>query len=417
MDDRTRSTLLSLEETAPDSALARPFLGDRKHSSLGMGRSRILIVDDSPVNAEFLARSLYPLGYAVSSALSGREALDLIGRDAPDVVLLDVIMPDLSGKEVLRRLRSSPATADLPVILVSGLGETGDIVEGLELGANDYVTKPINLPVLQARLATQSALKRARDDLKRTAKLLADQIEHNAGELQVAGQVQRSILPKSPPPSPGLATSWWFEPYGPVSGDLFDVVRLSGGRLLLFVADAMGHGIQAALVVSAVKATLAAHLNEADDLPILMGLLDLAVGDLFDDRFVTAAACVIDPRVGRLRYALAGHPPILVAGPREVISLEAGGLPLGTHLGLSFQGGEIALPPQSRILLYSDGLTEALDPEDRPFGSQALLDLFRDAPDGPDPEATIRAIREAIDAFRGPVPFNDDLTVLAAHLL
>ena len=414
MDDPTRPT-----PNAPDEPPAAGKEGNGRALGRGCasGRSRVLIVDDSTVNAEFLARNLYPLGYAVSSAISGSEALASIDREPPDVVLLDVLMPDLSGKEVLRRLRSSASTADLPVILVSGLGETGDIVEGLELGANDYVTKPINLPVLQARLATQSALKHARDDLKRTARLLAAQIEHNSDELLVAGQVQRSILPKFPPPSPGMATSWWFEPYGPVSGDLFDVTRLGGGRLLLFVADAMGHGIQAALVVSAVKATLAAHLNEADDLPILMGLLDLAVGDLFDDRFVTAAACVVDPRAGRLRYALAGHPPILVAGPREIIPLEAGGLPLGTHLGLSFQGGELALPPQARILLYSDGLTEAVNPEGLPFGHQALVETFRDAPDASDPEATIRAIRQTLDDFRGPAPLNDDLTVLAAHLL
>src|SRR5581483_751451 len=127
--------------------------------------------------------NLERIGYRVLTAGGGGEALERIDRDAPDVVLMDVLMPKLSGLDVLRRLRGDQRTADLPVILVSGLGETGDIVEGLKLGANDYVTKPINMPVLQARLATHAALKRARDELKSAAAKLAAELARQADEL------------------------------------------------------------------------------------------------------------------------------------------------------------------------------------------------------------------------------------------
>jgi serine phosphatase RsbU (regulator of sigma subunit) len=367
------------------------------------------------MNVRILEQSLKHLGYDVMGADGGQAALDAIAREQVDLVLLDIVMPDLSGKDVLRQLRANPGTADLPVILVSGLDETEDIVEGLDLGASDYITKPINLPVLQARLGTQTALKRARDELKQTADLLAAEIDDNARELQVAGQVQRSILPKSPSASARLDTAWWYEPASAVSGDLFDIIPLTGDRTLLFMADAMGHGVQAALVVSAVKATLAGHVNEADDLSILMGLLDLVIGDLFDDRYVTAAACVVDPREHRLRYAVAGHPPILLAGPEGVDELHHGSLPLGTHLAVSFASGNVPFAPGSALLMYTDGVLEAASPDGQPFGIERLREQFA-ATSGQAPAAIVKSIREAIDQHRAHVPLPDDLTILAARL-
>jgi len=379
---------------------------------------RVLVVDDHPANARLLARSLEGMGYAVTLAASGGEALRLIPAWGPDVVLLDVLMPDLSGIEVLRRLRREPATADLPVVMVSGLDDTRDIVDGLAQGANDYVTKPINLPVLHARLATQTALKRARDELKRTARRLAAEIDRHERELQVAAHVQRSILPRTPPETAGLATAWCYEPATEVGGDLFDVVPLPGGRTLLFVADAMGHGVQAALVASTVKATLTAHRGDVEDLARLMGRLDEVVGHLFEDRFVTAAACVVDPDPAgpSLRYAIAGHPPILVAGRSGVTQLQTGGLPLGTGPGWPFREGEIALEPGAALLLYSDGVTEAEDPDGRLLGVAGLAALLEEHA-AACPIQLTRSLRRAVDDYRGPVPLADDLTLLAAKLI
>ena len=412
------------QPSTPEQA-PRPSILHRRHRADRNGevpapprtQARVLVVDDHAANAGLLARSLEGLGYAVTLAASGGEALRAIRAGEPDVVLLDVLMPDLSGIEVLRRLRADPATADLPVVMVSGLDDTRDIVDGLAQGANDYVTKPINLPVLHARLATQTALKRARDELKRTAHRLAEEIGRHERELQVAAHVQGSILPRTPPETPGLATAWCYEPATEVGGDLFDVVPLSGGRTLLFVADAMGHGVQAALVASTVKATLTAHREDVEDLAILMGRLDEAVSHLFDDRFVTAAACVVDPDPAgpSLRYAVAGHPPILVAGRAGVVQVQTGGLPLGTGPGWAYRQGSMALEPGASLLLYSDGVTEAQAPDGRLLGVAGLAALLeRHA--GLDPAELTRALRRAVDDFRGPVPLEDDLTLLAARL-
>jgi sigma-B regulation protein RsbU (phosphoserine phosphatase) len=375
----------------------------------------VLVVDDYAMNVELLAANLTRVGYEVVGAECGDDALAAIRLDAPDVVLMDIVMPGLSGLDVLRLIRGERETADLPVILVSGLGDTGNIVEGLRLGANDYVTKPIDMPILQARLATHTSLKRARDDLKRTAILLAGELERNAQDLAIAGQVQRSILPSSPPRLVDVETAWCYRPATEVGGDLFDVIALPGGRTLLFVADAMGHGVQAALVASTVKATLMAHLDDADDLARLLSGLDRSLESLFEDRFVTAAVCVLDPAAGRLHYALAGHPAILLCGPEGVDSLVGGGVPLGTSLGCGYTMRTVPLPRPSRVLMFSDGLVEAEDADGRQFGIDAVADLFLDASDL-DAAGVLAMIRDAMDAHCGDSPLYDDLTILAAHV-
>lgn len=406
------------EYQRPTMQMVQPLALPTAIGPADSGPTRVLVVDDHGSNVDLLAKHLTRLGYEVAGERSGLAALERIGAWAPDVVLLDVMMPDVSGLDVLRMLRRDPGTVDLPVILVSGLGETDDIVDGLELGANDYVTKPLNIPVLQARLATQAALKRARDDLKRTAQRLAGELDRQAHELRVAGHVQRSILPRRPPRTERLAVAWRYDPATEVGGDLFDVIPLPGGRTLLFVADAMGHGVQAALVVSSLKGTLRAHLDEADDLPCLLTRLDEAIGALFDDRFVTAAACVVDPDGGTIRYALAGHPPLLIAGREGVAELQTAGLPLGTSLNRQYEQHQAPIEPGTALLLYSDGVTEAHGPDGPQFGQPALVARFGSlAAAGADPQAIVSSIRADLDDFRGPVPLVDDLTLLAARLL
>ena len=145
-------------------------------------------------------------------------------------------------------------------------------------------------------------------------------------------------------------------------------------------------------MASTVKATLAAHIHEADDLPTLMSRLDRSLESLFDDRFVTAAACVIDPAAMTLRYAIAGHPPILLAGADELSALRTGGLPLGTALGWGYEEGSVPLTAGSRLLLFSDGLIEAEGRDGSQFGLEALADRFLDS-SHESPEAIVRAIR------------------------
>src|SRR5215213_3159572 len=126
-----------------------------------MPQAAILIVDDEELNRDGLARRLQRHDYEVAAAKNGREAIELLGGRRFDLVLLDVMMPGMNGLEVLKFLRRMDSLIDLPIIMVTARNDSGDVVEALELGANDYVAKPLDLPVALARIRTQLALKRA----------------------------------------------------------------------------------------------------------------------------------------------------------------------------------------------------------------------------------------------------------------
>ncbi|MCS7082314.1 MAG: response regulator [Bacteroidetes bacterium] len=128
--------------------------------------AHILIVDDQEFNRDLLVQRLRREGYEPEAAESGPQALACIARRVPDLILLDIMMPGLSGYELISILRAQPATQEVPIILVSAKGETEDIVQGLSLGANDYVTKPVNLPVLKARIETQLRLRRSLEQVR-----------------------------------------------------------------------------------------------------------------------------------------------------------------------------------------------------------------------------------------------------------
>lgn len=143
----------------------------------------ILVTDDDPLNRDLLDRRLRAHGFTVETAESGQHALERLATGTYDVVLLDQLMPGLSGIDVLKRLRESESSADLPVIMVTALGESGAVIEALQAGANDYVTKPIDFPVVLARIRTQLRLKRAKDA-----------VDHLAQSLEVRNRFIRSTF-------------------------------------------------------------------------------------------------------------------------------------------------------------------------------------------------------------------------------
>src|SRR5437762_5174720 len=149
---------------------------------MNAGPNSILIVDDEELNSEALARRLQRHAYAVTVVKSGREALELLGERKFDLVLLDIMMPGMNGLEVLKFLRRVDSLLDLPIIMVTAKGESEDMVEAFELGANDYVTKPLDFPVVLARIRTQLALRRAIAQVKE----LEGKLDAHNKELQAA---------------------------------------------------------------------------------------------------------------------------------------------------------------------------------------------------------------------------------------
>ncbi len=215
----------------------------------------LLVVDDDEMNRDMLSRRLRRRGHDVEVACDGAEALEKIAERQFDLVLLDVMMPGIDGLQVLEEVRRTQDMGDLPIIMATAKDESEDIVHALKLGANDYVTKPLDFPVVQARVRTQLALKRARRELEATRQRMKS-------DLLAAAKVQNALMPQSLPELDGASFAWRFLPCDELAGDILDVFWLGERRVGLYLLDVSGHGVPAALLSVTLNRILP-HLEEA----------------------------------------------------------------------------------------------------------------------------------------------------------
>ncbi len=234
-------------------------------------------------------------------------------------------------------------------------------------------------------------------------------------ELEMARHVQRALIPHESPHLPGLQIAFEYEPALQIGGDVLDVIRLGGNRALLFVADAMGHGVQAALVMSVAKAALlsAAQLDPRPG-SVLFSMNKVLTG-LFDDRFVTAACCLVDCGARQAEIGLAGHaaPLWYRAETKDVLQKGAAGLPLGVAEEAGYDAATIAFNRGDALVFSTDGIVEALDPGGNQYGAERLEGqvLSHGASNAPEICASVRF---DLDAHCNGRPRYDDMTLLVA---
>jgi phosphoserine phosphatase RsbU/P len=316
--------------------------------------STILVVDDSATNLQVLVRTLHGSGHRILAAKDGATALDIARRAKPDLMLLDVMMPAMDGFDVCRMIKAQPETRDTAVIFLSARGDVSDKVSGLELGAADYITKPIQAEEVLARVATHLS----RQHLERALRQSRDRLDR---ELASAAQMQRLILPTSMPVHPSLGFAAYYQTSRHAGGDYYDVLPLGSDRFGIMVADVSGHGAPAAIVMAMIRAVLHTYPGEPDDPPAVLHHINRHFRFLWETpMYATAVYGVLDAQRGTLRVSSAGHPPpLLVRGAHEVAPLpfdtvmcvlwdELGDVPCAEH---TLRAGD-------RLVFYTDGITE-----------------------------------------------------------
>ncbi len=370
----------------------------------------ILVVDDSPVNLQVLVRTLHGSGHRILAARDGRAALDIARRARPDLMLLDVMMPELDGFEVCRAVKAQPETADTLVIFLSALGEVSDKVSGLELGAIDYITKPIQAEEVLARVANHLT----RQHLERELRRSRDRLER---ELVSAGDMQRFILPATLPSTPSVSFAAFYQPSRNAGGDYFDVLDLGDGRFGVIVADVSGHGAPAAIVMAMIRAVVHSYPGVPEDPPAVLHHLNRHFRYLWDTAmFATGIYAVLDTNRRVLRASCAGHPaPFLIRhGAASPLPIEPVLALLWNELG-DVPCVECALQSGDRVVFFTDGITDRQAPDETMFEDdrlRATLSPF----DGLDPRAIVDRTMAELDAFaRGHEP-DDDQTLLVVGI-
>ena len=320
----------------------------------------ILLIDDDRASRWALARALGEAGYTCREAAGGIEALEQLHTETPALLLLDFNMPQLNGAEVLKQLRADadPAIAQLPAIMLTGYGGEESEVLCLEAGANDFVTKPISLPVLRARIDTQLRLQSLRQQLQQQNGELEAWRKNLERDLAAARLTQQSLIPQKAPLLPGWEVAAAYRPVIQVGGDIYGWLRMNDGRMLFWIADATGHGAAAALLTTLTKLLFHHGTVEHRHPAEIMEAVNNDFRSIFGARsFMTAMCVALDVATGRATVVGAGHPPLLISrrdAPAESISSSAP--PLGLLERSHFQETAIELKPGDGFLLYTDGL-------------------------------------------------------------
>ena len=342
---------------------------------------QILIVDDDRASRRLLVRTLASAGYDCREADTGDEALQLVQREQPSLLILDLEMPGLNGAEVLKRLRADadPEVANVPAIMLTGHGGEQSEVRCLEAGADDFVTKPINTAVLRARIETQLRLRSLRRQLQQQNEELEDWRRNLERDLAAARLTQQSLIPQKPPELPGWEIADYYRPVIQVGGDIYGWLRLRDGRTLFWIVDATGHGASAALLTTLAK-LLFHHGSFEHGAPAdLMRAVNKDFRSIFGARsFMTAMCVALDPQTGRASVVGAGHPPLLIArndGRAESISSLAP--PLGVAQPSQFSETTAELRIGDAFILYTDGLFGRHRRSQAGFAPQQLIDNWR----------------------------------------
>lgn len=383
-------------------------------------RGVVLLVDDQPI-----------IGEAIRRMLSGEDALDFhycrdpgsaltVAADtAPTVVLLDLVMPEINGLEVLRQLRADERFRELPIIVLSTKEEAAVKAEAFALGANDYLVKLPDRVELVARIRHHSRgyialLERnlAFEELRISRAVLAE-------DLASAARYVRSLLP-APGDLAGIRADWRFIPSADLGGDAFGYHRLDDDHVAIYLLDVCGHGVGAALLsVSALNAVRGESLPNTDfrDPGAVLTALNRAFPmERHNDMFFTMWYGVYDRQRHSLRWSGGGHPPALLFKPgsavnRNPATLDSDNPLLGAIEGLDFSSREVDVPPESTLYLFSDGAFEIT----RPDGSMGTLDQFQEllAFRPGEGETALDSVVEQIRTLAGGVDLADDLSILA----
>jgi sigma-B regulation protein RsbU (phosphoserine phosphatase) len=367
-------------------------------------KKSVLVVDDTPANIKVLMETLKD-DYRIVAAVNGQRALQLAASEpTPDIILLDVMMPEMDGYEVCTKLKADYRTRDIPIIFVTAMSDTQDETKGFELGAVDYITKPISPPVVSARVKNHLELKMAREILRnqnlvlerrvdeRTRELLELQKsefdlrvakEKVENELNIAAQIQKSILPSSFPPYPDRKEFELFafmKPARYVGGDFYDFFFIDDNTLALVIADVSDKGVPAALFMM-VSRTLIRSLAFENRFPseVLEKANNIMCQNNDSGMFVTVFLALYDVSSGKLTASNGGHSQSLIINQdgrsREWSTTH--GPALGFAAGIPYKEKTLDLELGQTLFLYTDGVTEAMSPVNELFGLDRLQELFK----------------------------------------
>jgi sigma-B regulation protein RsbU (phosphoserine phosphatase) len=394
---------------------------------------RVLVVDDSRAQRRILTLMLKRWGFEVAEAQDAIEGLAMCERFVPDLVISDWMMPGMSGVEFCRAFRDMPRESYGYFILLTSKSEKTAVASGLESGADDFLTKPVNGDELRARIAAGARILAMEQELMVKNNLITDTLDQlqkvHASidkDLQQARILQESLMPTRSVMYGKNRVSVMLHSCGHVGGDLAGMFGAASGDFGLFSLDVSGHGITSAMLTARVAGYLSSKYSD-ENLALCRDGYDYGFlppqfvasrlnGRMLDQKgvseYLTLAYMQVAALSGRTRIVQAGHPaPLLLRATGDAQFLGDGGLPIGLIEDASYDEHEIVLYPGDRVLLYSDGFTEAVLADGSMLEEDGLLDLVLSVPANKTGPAFLDALYDSLRAKTHPAnDFDDDIS-------
>jgi sigma-B regulation protein RsbU (phosphoserine phosphatase) len=384
------------------------FTEFRMPSSNDTPPARLLVADDQADVLEALRWLLTGEGYEPDFVNSTDAVMERLRAHDFDLLLMDLnytrdTTSGREGLELISRVRAHDAS--LPIVVMTGWGSIDTAVEAMRRGAKSFVQKPWEdatlLEILEREVADGRAGRRRDHKQQR--------------EAEEARLIQRGLLPTSTPLVAGIDLSVTWLPADGVGGDCFDTLGF-GSSLGVSIADIAGKGLPAALLMSNLQAAVRAFAQDAASPASINNSVNrLLCRNMASGRFATFCYARIDPAARRIVYSNAGHnPPLLLRGDGSVEKLSDGGMVLGIFPDTQYDQSELPLRPGDRLLFYTDGITEARDPEGEEYGEDRLAAAAL-AVTAPEALAIKDAVLADVNAFTDG-KFEDDATLIVVGI-
>ena len=379
--------------------LPESSMDNEDHTVAGSIR-RVLVVDDSRLQRRILVASLKKWGFEVVEAESGEAAMEICQFETPDLILSDWMMPGMNGLEFCRAFRARSNEEYAYFILLTSKSEKNEVAEGLDAGADDFLTKPVSSDELRARISAGERILRMQRELSEKNRIVSETL----GELQrvydaidkdliQARKIQESLVPELSKGFGSSTVSLLLKPCGHIGGDLVGMFSPGVNRIGFYSIDVSGHGITSAMMTARLGGYLSSNyfdqnvgmekrfnrfyaLRQPEEVASLLNARLIA--DTGIEEYFTMAYCIADLRSGVVKMVQAGHPhPLLLRKNGELEFIGQGGVPVGLVPDIGYSQEEFTMERGDRLLLFSDGFTEARLEDGSMLEPEGLLELVR----------------------------------------
>jgi len=361
----------------------------------------VLVVDDTPINLDII-KGILGKEHTIKIAINGATALKIVQKQPPDLILLDIMMPEMDGYEVCRQLKSDPISAKIPVIFVTAMSEVRDEVKGLDAGAIDYITKPISGPILCARVRTHLALKRAKEEILQQQRVLQEEretIESIVIKMHEAPHFDQRYL------------NFLNTPVEETSGDILLSAFKADGTQHLMLGDFTGHGLPAAIggpLVSHIFYSMT--LRNCSATEIITEINEVLYNHLPSYLFLAAAFVEVPSTREQFRVWNAGLQDTLLVREQGAKRYPSTSPPLGCISDLSFGEGDlISITEDDRLYIFSDGQVESINDKEEMFGYDRFEPLLVQVARG---DITLEEVQTSVEQFCQSQHQADDITLV-----